>query len=120
MIRRPPRSTRTDTLFPYTTLFRSFTDANQSLHPPTASAAKDTLYETRSATGMYRTTPLRGLWPHAPYFHDGSTGTIAEVLEAYNTKQELRITSRQKDNMEANLKTLYRRINREWKLGQGW
>src|SRR3546814_2384986 len=26
MIRRPPRSTRTDTLFPYTTLFRSLTD----------------------------------------------------------------------------------------------
>src|SRR3546814_2738227 len=27
MIRRPPRSTRTDTLFPYTTLFRSFLGA---------------------------------------------------------------------------------------------
>src|SRR3546814_10989550 len=27
MIRRPPRSTRTDTLFPYTTLFRSWTGA---------------------------------------------------------------------------------------------
>src|SRR3546814_9315101 len=27
MIRRPPRSTRTDTLFPYTTLFRSLSDA---------------------------------------------------------------------------------------------
>src|SRR3546814_13604208 len=27
MIRRPPRSTRTDTLFPYTTLFRSRTDS---------------------------------------------------------------------------------------------
>src|SRR3546814_10568556 len=26
MIRRPPRSTRTDTLFPYTTLFRSLHD----------------------------------------------------------------------------------------------
>src|SRR3546814_11217885 len=26
MIRRPPRSTRTDTLFPYTTLFRSYPD----------------------------------------------------------------------------------------------
>src|SRR3546814_8499878 len=25
MLRRPPRATRTDTLFPYTTLFRSFT-----------------------------------------------------------------------------------------------
>src|SRR3546814_17862924 len=28
MIRRPPRSTRTDTLFPYTTLFRSKSDAD--------------------------------------------------------------------------------------------
>src|SRR3546814_5574661 len=30
MIRRPPRSTRTDTLFPYTTLFRSRGDAGLS------------------------------------------------------------------------------------------
>src|SRR3546814_6503959 len=30
MIRRPPRSTRTDTLFPYTTLFRS---PDQRAHP---------------------------------------------------------------------------------------
>src|SRR3546814_14666590 len=29
MIRRPPRSTRTDTLFPYTTLFRSGFDLHQ-------------------------------------------------------------------------------------------
>src|SRR3546814_3431064 len=29
MIRRPPRSTRTDTLFPYTTLFRSLTYGKQ-------------------------------------------------------------------------------------------
>src|SRR3546814_11832453 len=28
MIRRPPRSTRTDTLFPYTTLFRSMGDSD--------------------------------------------------------------------------------------------
>src|SRR3546814_20850734 len=28
MIRRPPRSTRTDTLFPYTTLFRSYVAAD--------------------------------------------------------------------------------------------
>src|SRR3546814_10012370 len=30
MLRRPPRSTRTDTLFPYTTLFRSYPDSE---HP---------------------------------------------------------------------------------------
>src|SRR3546814_5793437 len=31
MIRRPPRSTRTDTLFPYTTLFRSLVNALRAL-----------------------------------------------------------------------------------------
>src|SRR3546814_9033921 len=37
MIRRPPRSTRTDTLFPYTTLFRSATSARPDCRPPRAS-----------------------------------------------------------------------------------
>src|SRR3546814_7256434 len=37
MIRRPPRSTRTDTLFPYTTLFRSQTGS------PLASSAPSTI-----------------------------------------------------------------------------
>src|SRR3546814_20016405 len=32
-IRRPPRSTRTDTLFPYTTLFRSFVPLTLGLGP---------------------------------------------------------------------------------------
>src|SRR3546814_21023154 len=43
MIRRPPRSTRTDTLFPYTTLFRSIagTPAEAYLH----------------ARGLYAATP---------------------------------------------------------------
>src|SRR3546814_4568421 len=34
MIRRPPRSTRTDTLFPYTTLFRSATRKLPYIHVP--------------------------------------------------------------------------------------
>src|SRR3546814_7367767 len=33
MIRRPPRSTRTDTLFPYTTLFRSHADGEHVVRP---------------------------------------------------------------------------------------
>src|SRR3546814_10218859 len=33
MIRRPPRSTRTDTLFPYTTLFRSLHRTVDHWHP---------------------------------------------------------------------------------------
>src|SRR3546814_20704088 len=38
MIRRPPRSTRTDTLFPYTTLFRSLRDAEALLEAVVAEA----------------------------------------------------------------------------------
>src|SRR3546814_18456410 len=34
MIRRPPRSTRTDTRFPYTTLFRSRANARAVREPP--------------------------------------------------------------------------------------
>src|SRR3546814_6882749 len=33
MIRRPPRSTRTDTLFPYTTLFRSLVPLRSAFEP---------------------------------------------------------------------------------------
>src|SRR3546814_2111879 len=40
MIRRPPRSTRTDTLFPYTTLFRSASGCRSAIKRPVSSAAK--------------------------------------------------------------------------------
>src|SRR3546814_10467845 len=39
MIRRPPRSTRTDTLFPYTTLFRSAFQLDQGRHHKRAALA---------------------------------------------------------------------------------
>src|SRR3546814_3056952 len=38
MIRRPPRSTRTDTLFPYTTLFRSILSAYVDVSAPANAA----------------------------------------------------------------------------------
>src|SRR3546814_13267206 len=40
MIRRPPRSTRTDTLFPYTTLFRSSSAQMAALHARLARAER--------------------------------------------------------------------------------
>src|SRR3546814_1631109 len=48
MIRRPPRPTRTDTLFPYTTLFRSLSpllDALLELDPPTRERSLASLRE---------------------------------------------------------------------------
>src|SRR3546814_6302508 len=49
MIRRPPRSTRTDTLFPYTTLFRS-------LFPP------DRFFDRAEWSAITRASSWRGIW----------------------------------------------------------
>src|SRR3546814_2554766 len=40
MIRRPPRSTRTDTLFPYTTLFRSLRLRGGAFRPRRAASGR--------------------------------------------------------------------------------
>ena len=42
----------------------------------------DPVYAQRSATKMYRTTPLRALWQRALYFHDGSAPSLAAVVGA--------------------------------------
>jgi hypothetical protein len=51
----------------------SFTDVNTfGLHPASDSVALDKNYIKFSATKQWRTTPLRGIWQHPPYLHDGS------------------------------------------------
>src|SRR3546814_9955783 len=47
MIRRPPRSTRTDTLFPYTTLFRSVDAAIASMEGRRMTTGAETVVETK-------------------------------------------------------------------------
>src|SRR3546814_7459311 len=47
MIRRPPRSTRTDTLFPYTTLFRSVDDYPEGQFRSDFAADLDEKYRAR-------------------------------------------------------------------------
>src|SRR3546814_5264057 len=50
MIRRQPRSTRTDTLFPYTTLFRSGQVADfRTVHGPSANAMAFRVHDAASA-----------------------------------------------------------------------
>lgn len=60
----------------------SFTDA-PTLHTP-EETGMDGNEARRSVTGMYRTTPLRGAWHRAPYFHDGSAESLEAVVEHYD------------------------------------
>jgi CxxC motif-containing protein (DUF1111 family) len=83
-----------------------YTDVNQGiLHDP-AEVGQDATYAMRTATGKYRTTPLRGLWQHAPYFHDGSAQTLADVVEHYDGVLALELTDAEKAALEEFLKTL--------------
>src|SRR3546814_13532876 len=51
MIRRPPRSTRTDTLFPYTTLFRSVPVSEKVVAVEAEAVTIDTVLENIRAVG---------------------------------------------------------------------
>jgi cytochrome c peroxidase len=63
-------------------------------------------YASRSATKQYRTTPLRGVWQHAPYFHDGSAATLSDVVATYNTRKSLGLTTQQSADLVEYLKSL--------------
>ena len=56
--------------------------------------------------GQYRTTPLRALWQHAPYFHDGSAGDLLAVVNHYNQLFDLNLSDAQKADLVEYLKSL--------------
>jgi cytochrome c peroxidase len=63
-------------------------------------------YARASATKRYRTTPLRALWQHPPYFHDGSAADLRAVVDHYDRVLQLKLTPPQKADLEEFLKTL--------------
>jgi hypothetical protein len=88
-----------------------FTDANIRLHLPSEVVTEPEpnggpSFASRSATKMYRTTPLRALWQHAPYFHNGIAATLEAVVDLYNTRKSLNLTSQQKADLVQYLKSL--------------
>ena len=71
-----------------------------------AEVGMDPAYAARSATGKYRTTPLRGLQQHPPYFHDGSAPDLEAVVNHYDTLFGLDLTGAQKADLIEYLKSL--------------
>src|SRR3546814_14097767 len=78
MIRRPPRSTRTDTLFPYTTLFRSFRPADEVLvrgvavdQPEAGSAEQDAGNDDGDGAHFAGALRLGGLEPRQAEREEG-------------------------------------------------
>jgi len=91
---------------------RTFTDVLSGSDPtvPVLHAASevgtDPRYAERSATRQYRTTPLRGLLQHPPYFHDGSAPDLPAVVDHYDQQFHLGLSPAQKADLAEYLKTL--------------
>jgi len=87
------------------------TDANDRLHAPAEVVSEPEpngapSYASRSATKMYRTAPLRGVWQHPPYFHNGIAATLDAVVELYDIRKALGLTAEQKADLVQYLKSL--------------
>lgn len=49
--------------------------------------------------------PLRALWQHPPYFHDGSAATLADVVTHYNRVRTLDLKADQQLDLVEYLKS---------------
>jgi len=74
------------------------------LHTP-SETGMDAGYATRTSQKAYRTTPLRGLLQHPPYFHDGSAATLGDVVDHYQRVQKLGLTAAQRADLIEYLKS---------------
>jgi mono/diheme cytochrome c family protein len=83
-----------------------FTDINQGVLHSAEEVGQDPAYAQRTTTGLYRTTPLRALWQHPPYFHDGSAATLLDVVNHYNSHFDLDLTEQQKADLVEYLKSI--------------
>jgi mono/diheme cytochrome c family protein len=84
----------------------ALTDVNKGILHDASETGMDPAYALRTATKQYRTTPLRGLWQHAPYFHDGSAATLADVVAHYDRVLALGLSAQQKHDLIEYLKSL--------------
>jgi cytochrome c peroxidase len=82
------------------------TDNDSGKLHPASETGTDGAYAERTRSKAYRTTPLRGLWQHPPYFHDGSAKELDDVVEHYNDLRKLELTSAQRKDLVQYLKTL--------------
>src|SRR3546814_16884240 len=93
MIRRPPRSTRTDTLFPYTTLFRS---AVLCTYPLAACGALEVLDAVR--THQFAIARQHGSWD---IFETAGLKQAKAEVKRLNIELEQRVVERTSQLMQA-------------------
>src|SRR3546814_1135446 len=90
MIRRPPRSTRTDTLFPYTTLFRS-------------AFRRTTTSENSRTSGMppaYRPVPVRPAYSARSEEHTSELQSLMRISYAVFCLKKKKIQNKKREQIK--------------------
>ena len=82
------------------------TDNNNGILHEASETGMDPVYARRTSTRGLRTTPLRGLRHHPPYFHDGSAESLMDVVEHYDRVRSLGLTPEQRKDLVEYLKSL--------------
>lgn len=85
----------------------TFTDSGHNLHTAEEIGIDD-FEASRSPTGMYRTTPLRGLSlrMQGGLYHDGRFQTLNEVIDHYDNHFNLQLTADDKYDLAEYLKSI--------------
>jgi cytochrome c peroxidase len=85
----------------------TFTEPGFNMHPG-SDIGIDDFQANRSPSGMYRTTPLKGLWTHQEggFYHDGRFPKLRSVVQHYNNTFDLGLTKAQQLDLVQYLKSL--------------
>ena len=77
------------------------------MHRP-GEVCTDAFQADRGPDGMYRTTPLEGLFAHSKggFYHDGRVPTLGAVVDHYDSCFGLGLTAGQKSDLVQYLKSL--------------
>src|SRR3546814_10274634 len=82
MIRRPPRSTRTDTLFPYTTLFRSGWNASHVINITDVGHLTSDADEGDDKMELAAKAASRTIWEVAAFYTDARSEEHTSELQS--------------------------------------
>ena len=84
-----------------------FTEPGWNLHTAEEIGIDD-FQASRSPTGRYRTTPLKGLWTHMKggFYHDGRFATLSDVIDHYDGAFGLGLSEDEKSDLAEYLKSI--------------
>lgn len=84
-----------------------YTEPGWNRHTP-EEIGIDSFQADRSPDGVYRTTPLKGLWTHTKggFYHDGRFATLLDVVNHYDGHFGLKLGTKEKRDLVEFLKSL--------------